>query len=213
MNERIKLIARLREEANFLGYEFLTWLFLYVDHEEAKDNFTTMFGDDSYIILGQRLVTCLLNHKEQKTTIISPILEDSHEVFASFKNGHLVEVLSLSVSQGDVRVDVTLHAQDFAFTQVKIKDNFDNDNLVDEDGGLSEEDQLREDVFLRIKAIENVEAIIDKLYAHYCSLRLDKAMFSTSLEHMRAQIDKRLNFHQQKKSVIVSHDYRADSST
>lgn len=197
MVNHVKEIARMREHASFLGYEFLTWTFLLLDREDAKlevERITKgcLFKNEVALVLGTRLTTCLFNHKEQKTSIASPILEDSHEVFASLKNGHLVEALALSFSFGEITVSLMLHAQDFAITQVKIKNNYENSSLSDEENTLSEQEKNREEIFLRMAAIEDAEAIVDALYGHFLDVKLDDHSFKSTLKAMREQIEKRL---------------------
>lgn len=211
MFDRAKEAARLRDQVNFLGYEFLTWLFLLTDRESAKDDITAItkglvFKSDVSMVLGQRLVTCLLNHKEQKTTIISPLLEDSHEIFASLKNGHVVEALSLNIFLGEITISVMLHAHDFAFTQIKIKNNFDNESLSDQDEDLDEGDMTREEIFLRIKAIEDMELIINAFFAHFWQERVANHSAKERLKCMRDQVENRLDYYLQKKPVSLERN-------
>jgi hypothetical protein len=198
MADHVREIARIREQTNFLGYEFLSWLFLLLDRDNGQDEITQLIKKASFnaevkLVLGNRLITCLFNHKEQKTSIISPILETSHEIFASLKNGHLVEAMALSASFAEIHVSFQLHAQDFALTQVKIKSNYDNDTLSDEEDTLSEEDLRREELFLRFAAVDDVECLIDTLYEQFLRIRLDAKLFAFSLKTMRGQVEARLN--------------------
>lgn len=186
--------VRLREQASFLGYEFLTWVFLLLDRD-AKEELSLLTKDllhktEVSLSLGARMTTCLLNHKEQKTSVASPILEDSHEVFASLKNGHQVESLALNLGFGEIGVLVMLNATDFSLTQVKIKNNFDSESLSEEEHSLSEDERNREEIFLRMAAIDDVEKVIDALYRHY--LQLKTSSFSLVLDQMRNQIENRL---------------------
>ena len=103
MSDHSKNIARLRENSNFLGFEFLSWLFLLLDHDNAQEEVSKItkdlvFKTEVQIVLGNKLVTCLLTHREQKTSVASPLLEASHEIFASLRGGHLVESLALNIN-------------------------------------------------------------------------------------------------------------------
>ncbi len=194
MKEHIQRVAELREKANFLGYEFLSWLFLLLDRENAKDEITELVkgitpGHCS-VVLGQRLVTCLLLHKEQKTSVVSPLLEDSHEVFASLKNGHVIEALSLAFLIDETKITLGLNAYDFALSQTKITANFERESVDDED--LSEDDQKREEIFLRMAALADAEEIIDRLYRKFVTLRLNRSAYSEHLRAMRTQVEERL---------------------
>lgn len=189
-----KEVVRLSEQANFLGYEFLTWLFLLLDSDDQEEiqsiTKDLLHKTEVNIVLGERMNTCLLSQKAQKTSIASPLLQESHEVFASLKNGHQVESLALGVSFGEIIVFVSIHAHDFSLTQVKIKNNFDAESLSDDEHSLDEDERMREEIFLRMAAIDDVEKVIDALYGHY--LKLKTASFSKVIEQMKRQIELRL---------------------
>ena len=152
------------------------------------------------------MVTCLLNHKEQKTSVVSPILEDSHEVFASLRNGHVVESLALNMHFGEIGVSMVIHATDFALTQVKIKNDFDNINLDDQDSSLSETEKNQEELFLRMSAIEDAEGVINAIYDRFLTIRIKPSDFASELANMSSHIEKRL-------SQYLSKNRKADEST
>lgn len=190
--------ARLREQASFLGYEFLTWLFLLLDKDDGKEELSVITKDlihktEVSLVLGERLTTCLLNHKEQKTSIRSPLLEESHEVFASLKNGHQVESLAIGISMAEISVFAMLHAHDFSLTQVKIKSNFDSESLSEDEHSLGEDERNREEIFLRMAAIDDAERIIDALYSHFMKLKASSHGFAKVIDQMKLQIEERLN--------------------
>jgi len=191
VTNHIKDIARLRESAGFLGYEFLTWLFLLLDREQAQEQVSKII--DHELVLGNRLVTCLLNHKEQKTSIVSPLLEESHEIFASLQSGHLVESMAINLRFSEINIGVLLHAFDGSFSQVKIKNNYDHDSLAEDQDSLSEQDKTREEIFLRMSALEDLEKAIDAFYQEFVRIRLSAAIYSNELAQMRQQISHRLN--------------------
>jgi hypothetical protein len=188
-----KEIARLREQSSFLGYEFLTWLFLLLD-QDAKEELEAITKDllhktEVIITLGSSITTCVLNHKEQKTVVRSPILEESHEVFASIRNGHLVESLALNLYFQEISVLVILNALDFSLTQIKIKNNF--ESLKEEDS-LDEQDKVREEIFLRMALLEDTEKVLDALYGYYLKLKSQPKDFSKITEKLKSQIENRL---------------------
>lgn len=205
-----KELARLREQLSFLGYEFLTWLFLFIDNDrdQAKMREVTkdlVFNTNISVVLGQRLVTCLLNHKEQKTSIVSPLLEESHEVFASIKNGHVLESLSLVIGFDETKVSLTLHATDFAFTQVKIAENFENESFTEEED-FSEVDQTREEIFLRIKTLEETELVVNALYDAFYQERMTKESLKFYIKGMRLQVEERLDGYLQKEFPMAQKE-------
>lgn len=196
MSDHIKNIARLRENSNFLGFEFLSWLFLLLDQDNAQEQVSQItkglvFKTDVQVVLGNKLVTCLLTHREQKTSVASPLLEASHEVFASLRNGHLVESLAINIALAEITIGMTLHANDFAFTQVKIKNNYESESLSDEEE-LSEQDKNQEEIFLRLAAVEDAECVINGLYEHWVKLRMNSRDQAREIARMREQIEKRL---------------------
>lgn len=195
--EHHKEILRLRESTSFIGYEFLTWVFLLLDRDDREEQIAAitkgvLFKEEANIVLGQRLVTCLLNQKEQKTSVKSPILEASHEAFASIRNGHMVESLSIVIGISEISISLNLHAQDFAITQAQIKSNYGKDALTDGEEALDEKDQNHEEIFLRAAALDDAERVIQALYERFLALRLNESIFSSELALMRQQVDKRL---------------------
>lgn len=198
MTDRFKEAIRLREQKSFLGFEFLSWLFLFLERPDAKEQIKSLaknhgFKTDIAVVLGNRLVTCLLNHREQKTSVVSPILEESHEAFASIRNGHVIEALSINILLGDISVSLMIHSLDFSFTQIKIKNHFDNSLLDENDQRLNEEDQIREEVFLRMAVVEDIERLIGILYKHFLGLRTNGAVFLSAQKDMNEQVEKRLS--------------------
>ena len=182
----------------FLGYEFLTWFFLLLDREEAGVDVQKILASKAkyancQVVLGSKLVTCLLNHREQKTSVASPLLEDSHEIFASLRNGHVVESLAISIKFDEISVGLLIHADDFALTQVKISSNFENQSFAQEENTLSEAELVREEIFLRMAAVDDVGEIIDILYHHFLNIRLVPKNFANDVHFMRNQIEKRLS--------------------
>jgi hypothetical protein len=197
MSDHVKNIARLRDQSNFLGFEFLSWLFLLLDHEKSQEQVSQItkdivFKTDVQVVLGNKLVTCLFTHREQKTSVASPLLEASHEVFASLRNGHLVESLALNIALAEITIGLTLHATDFAFTQVKIKNNYQSESLTDDEELLSEQDKNQEEIFLRCAALEDAERVINGLYEHWIRLRMNSRDQAREIARMRHQIEERL---------------------
>lgn len=195
--DMIKLITELREQKNFLGYEFLTWLFLLLDADDGGERVLsilkgTLPKTDVNVSLGTSVITSLIEHREQRTTIKSPVVEANHEVFASLKNGHLMESIALSVSMSEITVTFMLDARDFSFAQVKITSNF-VDEAWSVDHDLNQEDRLREEIFLRMATIEDVELVIDTLFRAFFDVRMNQARYHESIEQMRDQVKKRIN--------------------
>src|SRR5262245_50940595 len=120
-------LIQFREQTSFLGYEFLVWTFLLLEKPESSDEVASMISammkTSCRLVVGSRLSTCLMNHKEQKTVICCPIMEDSHEVYASLKNGHVIESLALVLYHNDDSIKFLLHAHDGGITHVTISNN------------------------------------------------------------------------------------------
>lgn len=189
-DDRRRYLA-LKEQLEFLGYEFLTWVFLLTAKtpDEARALLPSA-QKDSDLCLGSKIVTTRLNHKEQKTSVVSPLLHESEEVFASIRNGHLVETLSLTLHTEDTTYFWTVNAHDFSITQVKIKNNFDDDQGPNQEGeeGLSVDDQVREQLFLRMKSLDRIEGITDALFFEFVDRRLQRSEYLSQMASMRAHI-------------------------
>lgn len=197
MEGQLKEIMRLRDNANFLGYEFLTWCFLLLDRDDREEKVQqitkgVLFKEEVSIVLGKRLVTCLLQLKEQKTSVSSPVLEASHEAFASIRNGHVVESLALTINFSSLSVALNLHAQDFSITQAQIKSNYGKDALSEDEKALEEKEQNREEIFLRMAALDDAERVLNALYEHFLCLRIDDKAFKRELMLMQKQVEGRL---------------------
>lgn len=177
-----KQLSEFREKNDFLGYEFLTWLFLFlVDNEKSID-------DSTKIILGNRLTTCLYINKNQKMSISSNNLENSHEVFASIKNGHVIDSLSLQILNGQISINFNINAQDFSLTKIHIKNDFNKDALFDEDQKLNIFDQNREELFLRMANLDIIENITNNLFLEYLTERLDDKKSTLMISKMKDQV-------------------------
>ena len=214
MKERYQAIAQFREQASFLGYEFLSWLFLLLDRENAKEEISRIVvgitkGHCS-VVLGNSLVTCLLHHKEQKTSVKSPLLEDSHEVFASLKNGHVIESLGLLFLIDETKISFSLHAQDFALARTTITANFTSEKMNEDN--LDDDEQMREDVLLRMHSLADVEEIIDRLYHAFLSVRFDHHAYGMMLRTMRDQVEGRLSNYLNKGRLPTSTKVNLNSS-
>lgn len=212
MKDQQQIILQVREQTNFLGYEFLTWLFLILDRKDSKDEIVTLlkgilFKVDGIIVLGTKLVTCLLHHKEQKTSVTSSILEESHEVFASLKNGHVIETLALSLLLDEIKINFTISAHDFAISQLKISNNFDAASLMDEES-LSPEDQTREEIFLRMATVRDAESVIDGLYEKFLTVRTDEKIYKAVVRSMQEQVETRLNNYLKKEKAALAEQQR-----
>lgn len=197
MENHIKDIARLRDSKNFLGFEFLSWLFLLLEHEDASKQIEHISKDLVYktqvqVVLGNKLVSCILAHREQKTSVASPLLETSDEIFASLRSGQVVEMLAISVSLSEIVINITLHATDFALTQIKIKNNYESETLLEDEESLSEQDKNQEEVFLRLAALDDVERVLNGIFEYWLRLRLNPRDYAEELKRMRHQIEARL---------------------
>jgi hypothetical protein len=197
MHDSQKRWADLKDKIDFLGYEFLTWLFLSLGRPQSYSEINLMLKanprqPDVEVDLGSRIVTTLLNHREQKTTVASPLLLDSHEVYASIRNGHAVETLALVIRLSDTVVSFTLNAADFSFTQMKIKNNFEEEAQGQEEEGLTEQDQSREAIFLRMAATSQVETIVDAMFATFVKRRLAESAYTDEIIQMKSHVELRL---------------------
>lgn len=172
--EHYKQLAELREKNDFLGFEFLTWVFLQLIEKGELSH-----DENTKLILGNKVVTCLYSNREQKTSIICPLLEKSYEIFASIKNGHLIESISLQLVIDQLIINFNISAKDFSINQIKINNDFDKDNDLDET------DQIREDIFLRMANLDAVENLINNIFLSFLKERLDSNMMPISTQNMK----------------------------
>lgn len=195
-DDRRRYLA-LKEQLDFLGYEFLTWTFLLI--AKTPDEAVALLSStqkDIEVSLGSKIITTRLNHKEQKTSVVTPLLHESQEVFASIRNGHVVETMSFVMRNDETIYSWIVNAHDFSITQVKIKNNFDDDAQAnnEQEEGLSFEDQVREQLFLRTKSLDVIDGIVDTLFSQFMKRRLQQSDYLSEMASMRAHVGEIITF-------------------
>lgn len=185
-----------RSRLSFLGPEFLTWLYFHLDMQGGSAQLSiadTQSGKgltSAEIIVGNRVTIKHLALKEMCVTVASPMLDDSGEVLQAVQSGGLIYVLALQAHVEDRKYDFTLNANDGALSQVKIHEAFseEQDEYVEgeKEGAvkLSEEETF----FLRIAAIEELEAIVDGIYEQFLQARLAPAYAYETLNSLRNHV-------------------------
>jgi hypothetical protein len=185
----IKAIARMRESAPFLGYDFLTWLFCKVQAKTLSpllQEIALRFGLGSLELhLGKRINSCLFDRPDYKTSVHNPTMEESREVIQSLLNGHVIESLSLEVYFSANLVSVVLNARDSSFSQLKIQADYEKNSL---DDGLEEKDALHEDIFLRLSMVQALENVYDALFLEFFRLRAEASRFKEEEEALRLKL-------------------------
>ena len=101
------------------------------------------------------------------------------------KSGHVIDTLTLKIQEGETGIQLTLRAEDLAFSQVKVIASYEQTSSLDKEAHLSEQDSMREDAFLRINALKLLEKVVDTLFSAFLEIRINDQQNSKDLENMR----------------------------
>lgn len=192
-----------RSKLQFLGAEFLTWLYFYIDQMGgqlplAEIGLKRTFGEGTLrIAVGKRIVLTPLLASDCRVNVQGPMLDDSGEVLSAIRTGAYVQVLALDVVIAERIYSFTLHASDGAITLVKVKLLFDeknNDALMIDEEGPGKASKRRptitdeELVLLRMSSLDEIEDLIDALFGKFLSRRLGQAFIAEDIKRIRSVV-------------------------
>jgi hypothetical protein len=179
-------------EKAFLGPEFLTWLFFYLEENQLE---VEVDGRVVGFSIGRRLVLSTLDNTGVRTTLAGPDLDDSGELLQAVRRGALIEHLSLQMALGERVYELTLNGKDGGVASLKIPELFSKDDEVptEEDTGTGKAKRSRKpdagDILsLRMMCLEEVEEILDGLFARFVTRRLARAWVSEDIRSMRKMV-------------------------
>ncbi|OPZ23158.1 MAG: hypothetical protein BWZ03_00625 [bacterium ADurb.BinA186] len=96
--------------------------------------------------------------------------------------------MAITIGFSDYSINLQLNATDFALTQIKLKNNYEDSDGEQEE--LSEQEKMRETIFLRMSAMKDMEKVLDALFAEFLTIRLSS--YAEEIKRMRQHVDERL---------------------
>ncbi len=186
----------MRQRLNFLGAEFLTWLYFYLEKEggflkleDFKIN-PHLNGAHVRMGVGKRMTLIPLGYKDRKTQLVSPMLDDSGEVFSAISSGQLISSMEMELVIAERMINFAIHASDGALTQVRLSQLFEEsgdvaDKQFGDDKAIDDEVSAETTLLLRMSALDDLEEIVDKLFQRFLTRRLAQAFASEDIKLMK----------------------------
>lgn len=184
----------------FLGPEFLTWLYFFLEEEGFE---VDVEGEQARFAIGKRAVLKVLDSSGSRVTLAGPDLDDSGELLHAVRRGALIEGIALQMALGERVYEITLTGSDGGVA-LKVPDLFSKDEPADDDDGGDEERAPRPrarrpdaaDVLdLRMLCLDDVERVLDDLFRRFVTRRLARAWHSEDLSTIRSTVATRLQGH------------------
>ena len=197
--------ASLAKDLQFLGPEFLTWLFFYISNEGSEVDLAELCPKHPHLngvvrlVIGNNVVLVPPDVASCRVQVSDPVIESSGEVLQAICGGSQVDSLAIEMIMGERVYSMVLHAKDAAITQVKFRDLFevsDKDGLLDDDvaaqshdagrDGFKDEALMQEEaLILRMSVLDESEDILRGLYSKFLTRRLAQAFVAEDILHIR----------------------------
>jgi len=201
VNDLTRQLASARSPANvpihekeFLGSEFLTWLYFHLTSNAWALHVANGYdGDPIQFALGKRVALRRLDQTGARVVLSGSELDGGGELLQAIQRGALIDEMALGVAIGSRVYSVTLGA-DGGLSGVALPDLF---TEPEEDGIDPDEPaeaprtrrfDISEIVELRAFSFADVEDVLDELFASFLFRRLSPAMAEADADAMRATV-------------------------
>lgn len=186
---------------NFLGPEFLSWLYFYLDEKGGELRFSEFskakvtFEDSFRMCIGNHAALRPLHGSSSSVTVKGAAVDDSGEVLQAFRAGALVDTLSLEIHFSQSVYTFLVNAKDGSISQFrsiqpfaeKAPSAFEMQDKEEDVPGMQEiEDEGN--VLIRMSALDEIETILDVLYRQFLERRIQHAFISQDLANMRRSV-------------------------
>ncbi len=204
--ERVRKIA----DKLFLGTEFLTWLYFSILEEGGSFDLGDALPEEMrpppdddgksivQLVVGKKAILKTVDAGGARVTLAGSGLDDNGEILQAIRRGALVDTLALDMSLGHRVYSFTLRADDGGITGIKLPDLF---SEPEDEGAAELRDPLGppqkkrrpklplEDILaLRMQCLDELEAIVDALFARFVTRRLAKAWHTEDVAGIRKTV-------------------------
>ena len=192
----------------FLGTEFITWLYFTIVEEGGSIDLGDALpeamrpppDDDGkcmvLMAIGKRAVLKTVDTGGARVTLAGAGLDDNGEILQAVRRGALIDTMSLDMSLGHRVYSFSWRADDGGVVGVKLPDLFsepeDQDAATIRDPLLGPATKKRrpklplEDILaLRMQCLDELEAVIDALFARFITRRLARAWHTEDVAGIR----------------------------
>ena len=198
-------------EKQFLGPEFLTWLFFHLEaHDwaiptsELGGDCTSRFTNPHVLFApGQKILLKAADGSNTKVALSGTGLDGSGELHQAIRRGAFIESLGLMLALDGQVYSFVINGMDGSLSGVKLP-NLLADGETDEEanpasrGGRKLNLPVDEVVFLRAAALQDIEKVLDGLFSLFLTRRLARAFVQEDLSLIRQNVQKSLTFWSQK---------------
>jgi hypothetical protein len=196
-------VRRLMEK-QFIGAEFLTWLYFTLLEEGLEVALPGAFPPGTPeeeasvgFQIGKRMSLRAIDASGARVSLTGPGLDDSGEILQAIRRGAHIEVLSLELAIQSRVYGFTLRADDGGFVSVKLPDLFSEPE--DQEAAVVDPLQPKkkkrrpklplEDVLaLRMQCLSELERVLDVLFERFVTRRLARAWHSEDVQRMRKHV-------------------------
>jgi len=164
------------EEGRFLGYEFLTWLWFFTEHEKGMIKFSD--EQQAEVNLGERVVLTLPGEGKERV-VCTTQANSLHEARTALQQGKLVQEIQLFIRIADDEYFLTLDSSLWGVKGLKTPKQLSEFDKEDLEGRFLE----------KMYFMEKVSAVLNALYRKYLGQRLDPGWESDVLPLFRQWIE------------------------
>lgn len=190
----------------FLGCEFLTWLYFQIQDTDGELSLANK--DLLRLVLGRRVLLEPIATDQVKVALASPRLDDSAELLSAIKDGSMIKSLALEVHFTDRVYTFTLNALDASIVGFKSKQNFQEEGPKAQEEDDVPHDVLEEEsVLLRMSALDELDQMLDELYARFIARRLASDFVAKDIHAMRKSVVDGLKSRLGGESKVASENY------
>ncbi len=175
----------------FLGPEFLTWLYFHIDQvggEILIAKILPKWPDREQVMriaVGKRINLKPLAASEMRVSIVGTALDDSGEVLQAIRAGAYIDSLSLDFTIGERLHRMMIQAVDGAIGNAKTEQAFSVTDDMQEDENLSTQETSVEIILLRMSNLDEIEDLLDGLFAQFLNRRLAHVFIEQDVYSMR----------------------------
>ena len=193
-------VRKMADKA-FLGPEFLTWLYFTLLEEGLELEMGDALPQDNRpedgivrFAIGKRLVLKPIDTGGARVSLNGAGLDDNGEVLQAIRRGALIDSMTLDMALGHRVYSFGLRADDGGLLSVKLPDLFSEPE--DQDAALIDpldkaprkrrpKLPLEDVLALRMQCLDELEAVLDSLFARFVTRRLARAWHSEDVTAIR----------------------------